>query len=421
MSHLQVNTLSSRTFFLAVALSFTAYPLVAVISAELSLNNFLFSAIVRIALVALAVFIILNKSTFIHRQTSQWLLLATIVIWLAYLARMAWDTFYRSDQLGQSPEFYWMWALGGCFIPMIALAKQPRRDEVWITSFMVLFIGASISAILVAFTASGQMEDAYGLIYESGRFRIGNTLNPIAIGNIGALLLTQASWYLMYQERSSRRFGTVVPMLLVAAGTYILLVGNSRGPLLAAVCCLLIMVIALRTRKKLVAILVLAAAAVLLSPAMLYVEKVTGIAVYSRVFGQSILDQAESSMRLTLYNSALQITESSPLIGASIEDPWTKSYPHNVFIELYMASGIFAAAGLFIIFTILTVRAIRLLEYRSASSWAGVLFLQFLVGAQVSSAFYSNGYLWCAVGLLIAAQPTPPLQRQEFGQEGLKS
>ncbi len=408
MSNFHVNTLSSRMFLLAVAMAFTAYPLIAVISAELSLDNSLLSLIVRIALVALSILIILHRSIFIHRQTSRWLLLATIVIWLAYLARMAWDTFYQSDQLGQSPEFYWMWALGGCFIPMIALAKQPQRDDVWIASFMGLFIGASIAAILVAFTASGQMENASGLVYESGRFRIGNTLNPIAVGHIGALLLTQASWYLMYQERSTRRFGTVVPMLLAAMGTYILLVGNSRGPLIAAICCLLIMVVALRTTKKLAAILVLAVAAVLLSPIMAYVEKTTDIAVYSRMFGQSISEQAESSMRLSLYKSALQITESSPFIGVSIEDPWTKSYPHNVFIELYMASGLFAAAGLLVIFILLMVRAIKLLGYRSSSSWAGILFIQFLVGAQVSSAFYSNGYLWCAVGLLIAAQPVLP-------------
>jgi O-antigen ligase len=212
----------------------------------------------------------------------------------------------------------------------------------------------------------------------------------------------------MYQERSTRRFGTVVPMLLAAMGTYILLVGNSRGPLIAAICCLLIMVVALRTTKKLAAILVLAVAAVLLSPIMAYVEKTTDIAVYSRMFGQSISEQAESSMRLSLYKSALQITESSPFIGVSIEDPWTKSYPHNVFIELYMASGLFAAAGLLVIFILLMVRAIKLLGYRSSSSWAGILFIQFLVGAQVSSAFYSNGYLWCAVGLLIAAQPVLP-------------
>jgi len=288
---------------------------------------------------------------------------------------------------------------------MISLAKQPQRDDVWALAFMGLFVCVSISAILIAITGSGQLQSESGLLYESGRFRIGNTLNPIAVGHVGALLITQAFWYFMFQERSSRRFGAIILAIFAIVGAYILLVGNSRGPLIAAVCCLIVMTIALRARKKASALLVLAAATSLLSPAMLYLEQNTDIAVYSRIFGQSIAGQAESSMRLALYKSALQLAESSPFIGSTFEDPTTRSYPHNIFVELYMATGIFIAAGLVIVCAALCVRSIKLLQQRSKASWSGVLFIQFLVGAQFSSAFYSSTYFWCAVGLVIAAEP----------------
>jgi len=397
---------SVGTIHLAVfLLCFPGYPLLVGIIDIVGLPGAVSSTaslVMRLLTVVLAGALILGGLGRRRDNSSSYLIMVLAVFWLAYLVRMFYETIYQPQDLWQDPSYYWMWSIGGCLLPMLGLALYSRSIEDADGLFKWFYAATFTAGALALLVASEVRVDGAGNMVETGRARIADDrLNPISLGHLGAMLVLHSLWALVF----FRRWRTTLMRLLLLAGLcsglYILMMANSRGPILVTIVCLAIIVLFAPSRYKFWLLILSGIAVASIVPIALYLEHAANISVFTRLFGATLSEHAEQSMRLQLYSKALEGFLQSPWIGSSLEVA-SGGHPHNVIIELFMATGVFFG----LIFTVflgwLFIRGYYLITQFSTFSWPALLFFQYLIGAQFSGSFYNSTYLWASIGLLIS-------------------
>lgn len=126
----------------------------------------------------------------------------------------------------------------------------------------------------------------------------------------------------------------------------LIFMGSGRGALIALVFSLIIILLFTKGKNKVYLIMGI----VLLSPVAFYIMELTGSNLFTR-FSDTI-NSGDTSGREILWNDALQEFYRYPFLGGYIEV--SGIYPHNVFLELLMATG-FVGFVIFIAIIIKTV------------------------------------------------------------------
>jgi len=391
--------------YLAVLLiSFPGYPMIAAGANLIGIESTTVSLVVRTVNAALAAALVLSCYNRPRSLSSNLVILLCLVFWAFYLFRIFLDTIYAPAPLGQDLSYYWIWAVGGSLLPMLGLALKPCRPEQADQYFRWFYLATLFAGLLALLSATGSMEsDLYG-VYATGRMRISdNRLNPIALGHLGAMLALQSIWALLF-FRTRRNIIQIVSTLIgLCIGFYILLAANSRGPILAFAACMIFIILYTNLRHKIFIFSIAGIVILTFVPLADYLEQTQNIPVFSRLFGTSLSENAEQSMRPYLYNRAITIFVENPWFGGALEDPLVLSYPHNVIIESFMATGVlFGIVFLCLIFLAFWISS-NLLNRSYRFGWISILYIQYIVGAQFSGSLYGSTYLWCAIGLIMSA------------------
>jgi hypothetical protein len=394
------------TIHLAVFLiSFPGYPLLVGAANVAGLSgsaSSMASLAIRALNVGLAVLLILGGLGRRRDNSSNILLVMLTLFWLAYFVRIFFDTIYSPQDLWQSPSYYWIWAVGGCFIPMLALALWPQRIDETDTLFSWLYMATFAACLLAFFAASGSRIDNIGQLAETGRARIGDDrLNPISLGHLGATLVVQSIWALVFFRHWRSRAMRLFLLAGLGVGFYVLMMANSRGPIIAALACLAIIILFSPARYKVSVLLLSGVVVASIVPLAHYLEETYDITTFSRLFGMTLSQQADQSARLELYADALRGVLESPLVGSWLEIPGV-GYPHNFILESYMATGVFFGSLLVISVLLLCRRAVSVLLNNMQAGWVSLLFFQHLIGAQFSGALYGSTYMWTSASLLMS-------------------
>lgn len=372
------------------------YALVASVTNILPIPNNLVSIVMRssVALASLMI-IVMNVGKRTQRPVDAALGLA-MAFWVMYFLRILHDTTFTPETLAFSQSYYFIWSLGGSFLPMFALATwEPRVTELHRTS-QVLYVSFLIAGLLVALSVFvAELPRAH----DPSRFRLAS-LNPIAVGQLGTTIMILSLWAMIYRTHKT----TWNTALLVSGGVLGLLVtiiANSKGPLVAAAACAAFLVLSPQVRRRSRYLLVVALLVGAVVPISIVLENGFGFATYSRLFGQSQLGDAGVVARIELYRSAVEAFLRSPWVGAGLENtPY--SYPHNVIIEAFMATGVFGGLAFLVMLLLLAAKALRCWNHMSTHGWVALLFIQHAVAAQFSGALYSVVYFWLLAGLMMA-------------------
>lgn len=394
-------------YLLVVIISFPGYPLLAGSAALLGANNTALSIGMRSVNVVLSIFIILYSLNSARPAFSKKALTLLVVFWIFYLLRITYDTVFFGYRLGQEPTYYWIWSVGGCLVPMLALALRPQSIEDTARVFSSFYLFTFIAVLVALFATSGTVITDVGVAQETGRMRVGNTLNPISLGHLGATMVVLSVWAFTFHRQWCTLIMRLALLIGAGAGFYLLVAANSRGPVVATFICLAIVLLSVNFRYKFGISLFAAVFAISIIPMARYIEDTYGITSMSRLFGMTVEDQVTSSSRLDLISSALDSFWTSPFIGYAIEDPSTRSYPHNVIVEAYLALGVVVGSLFVVILLMMGLRAFKILKRYPQYGWPSLLFLQYAIGAQSSGSLYSSTYMWCSIGLLVSFAMTP--------------
>ena len=89
----------------------------------------------------------------------------------------------------------------------------------------------------------------------------------------------------------------------------------------------------------------------------------------------------------------------NPIFGSAVVEMNSRTYPHNMVVESFMAIGLI---GGLLFSTILLVSigfSLKLILQRSQSSWLAMLFIQTAIGCQFSGSLSFDPFFWAMLGV----------------------
>lgn len=376
---------------LLLCLSFVGYPFVTALADVLAIEGNLVSILYRAVCLGLAIFVIfMNLRVGMSPTVRSVYGLLLLVIGL-YGMRLLSNVLLDPQSLGRPPTQYLLFYFGVTLVPLLAVMLARNLDLDLAFDLMLLF--ASMATFLSFFAANSALFRAREDLQRGSL----ESLNSISLGNLGVMLVILCIWALL-KGRATGSTMRLMFLALIAAGLGISVFAASRGPLvsLAAVILALLIWVRGRSRRHLATLIFL----------LVSVQLLRGGTDSSLIFRrfQAFAENRDmsSSIRMQLYSDALNQISEHPFFGISIEVPSFHFYPHNLFLEYFMATGIFAGL-LFVLFIVMTLfRGIKLMQSGSEHAWVYLLFLHAFVGALFSGALYSNQMMWITAALTLA-------------------
>lgn len=320
------------------------------------------------------------------------------VFWVFYSIRVINDLYINPIGLfpETSPSEYLQFAFGVTLIPSISLlliVQTYKIDITWILKWLYIVLLLTLS-IALNFRAGSEISGR-----SSGELNIG----IILFGHYGATLAI-LSVYRLAREKTNLTskvfyiFGFII-------GFVGIFVSASKGPFVALILVLVLFFILWYGSVK--SAFIIAFFAILLS--LYYIEIVSFLNQY---FNSNFLDRllytvevGEDEARGSLLSVAFNEFVENPFFGNAMliqKDGITGSYPHNIIVEAFMATGFFGGM-VFVFFVIKCIKTtINIIPNHSAITWIALLFMQYFIFGMFSKNLYANDLFWMFSLLLIA-------------------
>jgi O-Antigen ligase len=404
--------MKNRLYVFFLCLNLSGYPLIAGLSQSINVLNTPLSLTLRIFIIVISVFFILYSVFFVRVESNKILIYFLIIFWVGYVLRLFHATLVASDPLFFEPAYYWMWAIGGCMLPMFAAASMDKSLVDWSRAFRWVYRTSLLAGALAFMLASQTVNSQTEGVVETGRAQLA-ALNPISLGHLGTTVLLLSFWSLTHARRTMS-FQKLAAVVGLALGGYLLVISNSRGPIFAAVFGLVFLVLAFRGRRKLFMVFALLGTSMCFIFVAKYLEEVHNFTTYSRLFGQEFFQEVNVVDRFDRFSSAFSDFIRSPVIGFGLEPSSGTAYPHNVFIEAFLNVGFLLGGVLVFSVGALLVKSISLCRSGSEAGWLSLLFVQHVSASMFSGALYAATYFWFVIGLMISVQ----IQRQNVANRG---
>jgi O-antigen ligase len=100
-------------------------------------------------------------------------------------------------------------------------------------------------------------------------------------------------------------------------------------------------------------------------------------------------------IRIELMQNAWSQFLDAPAFGSALVELKSGFYPHNVIIESFMATGLPGGMAFTVLVVATSLAALRISWSNSPIAWVGLIYLQYLSGAQVSGALSTSDTMWC--------------------------
>jgi O-antigen ligase len=390
------STLKLHT--LVLVLSLTGFELVAGLTQIAAVPSTPFSIALR-ACTAIASIVIIYFNWRTLQSVARTSLIMLAGFWLLYFMRIFFDLTVKPEQVSHQWWVYVAWAVGACSLPMLALSTAAASATDGLRVHRRVVQAVTVAAVVAAVWGSTSEINAFAVEENTGRFQL-TSLNPILLGHLGVTLLVLCLWGLLYGSVAQVLTSRLPYFLGTVLGAGLIIASNSRGPLVSAVACFAFILLHATTRIKLYAAVVVYLFATLFIPFTQILEEQYGISTYDRLFGQSQLEEVNTLDRLERYKGAIADFLSYPVTGSGLEESSIGGYPHNIFLEAFMATGLLGGLLMLGGVSFALIRAIRI--YRSAPEWGWIslLFVQHLVSSQFSGGIYTVNYLWALCGFV---------------------
>lgn len=217
------------------------------------------------------------------------------------------------------------------------------------------------------------------------------TLSPLALSYASVLTIMLCVYQLLYLKEKTKLY-LIYLLATIALSLVMFLLGASRGSVLALAVSLAFMVYHSNYKiKAKIGLLVLA-----MIPIFIWSVAASGSAVFERTT-KSV--SSGSTGREELWSDAWNEFLAHPILGGRIEIGF---YPHNIILEILMATGII---GLLVISILLVkgfVKTLYLPKFDMNFLWVGIIFLQGFCQLSFSSSLYQATLVFFPLGILFS-------------------
>jgi len=285
----------------------------------------------------------IDKMTFAKFKWNFWLLCIFI---LFYSSRLLYDVFIEGVVFKESIINLMLFTFGGNLIPFFALAifaKEVNYDRVLKWSYVILFISSILTLVLIYKIVGGLSMDLlrYRLSFSTETGRGGN-INAITLSLYGTLLSILSLYFILFKKQ----FNYIILALGFVLGFVLLLFGASRGPQVTYFLCIfyLIFIFLFKKQKsfseKFKVGLGFTGFFLFLGYLIASID-LTKIHMYNRFanFGEGL--SSDTSRRERNWEVAWNSFLDGPIIGdCYVINYFGVTYPHNIYIEVLMATGV---------------------------------------------------------------------------------
>jgi hypothetical protein len=289
---------------------------------------------------------------------------------------------------------YWTWAILICALPSMAVLTI-KNPVVFDKLLKALVCSLAFSVVGVLLNGSfWAIDDVSGDSVYTGRFSL-PALNPISIGHLGLTFLITMMWLSKSCKNIGPRFLVLVGGSL---GVLLIILSASRGPLISGfIVCTFYVMSRSRFPIRKIFLYSLLITFVLLVFVKVHPQYLASMLLLFRI---GIEDQSLSYREEAITGAIIQFLN-NPIFGGGIVEEATGFYPHNVFIESFMALGLVGGLLLLALNLILLKNLWIQLKSGESRGWIGLLYLQQLVAVQFSGSIVKSPEYWIFVCLLI--------------------
>lgn len=319
-----------------------------------------------------------------------------VLFWSAYMLRLLWDWNAGLPRMEEAIVFF----VGTVVLPCSALAIAAEFAADWRrTASRMLAVGFAFSVLAVAsyYMGLGRLPEGTSV---GGRMEF-DTVNTITVGHTAVTALLAALCLSTLRLSRTRRL-----LLLVGAAAPIaaLTLSAARGPAVALVVCTTAFAIATK-RWHWIAVIAVATASVLSTADTEIANRILALL-------EPDIEDESTVERLSLIRNAIEQIAASPLVGGPIIDPEYLTYPHNLFLEAAMSTGII---GLLILLVLLGRAGINAwMSAMSKDYFMPLMFLQYFIAAQFSGAIWGWSALWAPLAILICRKSFLDFTRRRY-------
>ena len=338
---------------------------------------------------------IINKSkrSFFHFTRTETLF---IIVFIIYTVNLFIDVFiaplHRFNSTAGSVDF-----VGFLLIIILAFSFSYDPDFHSEKSFWFFMGSLSIGLIIAYFFAiENHKLDPFNVRYDAN-----SGVNSIWYGQMGCALALASIYGFTSYKKQALKFLFFVSFLI---GMLSIAKAGSRSPVVVlALVAIFFFLAKLGELKGIIIICVLAGLLIIfINP---IIDLLTAMGSNLAVRLTSMFVEGETSGRDIIYKNVLDIIKQSPIVGVYYivpSGPGAGMYPHNYFLEVFMATGFLGGAPFMILIFISLVKSYNLIKMKHASSWIIILYLQILVYGMFSTGLYSSQDFWCLLFYLMS-------------------
>ena len=313
-----------------------------------------------------------------------------------YFIRLFHDLLLSNTKLyeGQTASEYLQLGIGVIIIPTISILFLDFKKFDFNFTFKILYNVLFVLLFLTLFLRLGT--DI------SGRSRGDLDIGILLFGQYGTTLSILSFYMLVVKKINFRWFVYLVGFII---GFITIYISASRSPFLALLICMLLFIIVRYGGVKSVLLITVFGLA-------LYLSFFQIMGIIGEYFQSSFLIRLElaleegNSGRENFLQQGLDEFIDNPFFGNSFliqNGDHAGSYPHNLVIEAFMATGFFGGI-IFFIWVLKNILVSKIvIAKRLEFDWVALIFYQFLIFAMFSGSLYSSNLFWYSSAILVTS------------------
>lgn len=332
-----------------------------------------------------------------------------IVFWMLgffliiYTFRLCYDIFVEGIVFKGSIFFTLSNSVGGSFIPFFAIALWGNKinyDTLIRWSYYCLYL-----SVLLVFVLIFKLYGGINLEFFATRFAFLNedgthsTINPITLSFFGTNLSLLSLAIILFK----RNYYKLICVAGFFAGCFLVVLGASRGPvvtLVAGIAYLLFMFLFRKRKNIYTKILTFVLFGIMVSVVTWFVSTLVleDFTLFNRFTSLDSNSSVSSvNIRKIYWDRAWSLFVENPIFGFSYLDPVSFGYPHNIYLESLMATGLFG-----LIFFLIPICSLFFLKIVNDNQvFVFLFFLMISISSIFSGGLFINPFLWTVLGLLI--------------------
>jgi hypothetical protein len=308
-----------------------------------------------------------------------------ILFYALYVIRVIFDLEFAGVEIDEKSNFLvYSFTIGATFIPLLAVALNAKFVD-FNRLFVLMYYSLLISNIFILLNV---LKDGFSLdlflvrnvVTPEGQDE--NILNPITVGMYGELLALSSLVTLIFID-SPPVNKKILLCICFILGTLTMLLGASRGPIVSflLICIYLSFIFILRQKSALNLTFSFAIVFLIIVGLILYVSGLSESDFFILERLNSFAENGDE-VRVALFNGAWSQFLRSPIIGDRIVERVYKFYPHNLLIEVLMATGLI---GFSLFFSAIITPLLNLKKLINVRNHKFLFYIIFIVFFMISS------------------------------------